>query len=76
MERNSVQGNNCSFGYIEFNLIEVIDAIASSVNHFCFPIQSETPTTEMKATPTTESGAVKLATSGAVMILVAAMLFF
>ena len=35
MERNSVQGNNCSFGYIEFNFIEVRDAIASSVNHFC-----------------------------------------
>ena len=23
MERNSVQGNSCSFGYIEFNLLEV-----------------------------------------------------
>ena len=32
MERNSVQGNNsCSFGYIEFNFIEVRDAIASRV---------------------------------------------
>ena len=68
MERNSVQGNSCSFGYIEFNLIEVryaIHFVASIVNHFCFPIQKETG-----------SGAVKLATSGAVMILVAAMLFF
>ena len=23
MERNSVQGNNCSYGYIEFNLLDV-----------------------------------------------------
>ena len=30
MERNSEQGNNCSFGYIEFNFIEV-RYIASSV---------------------------------------------
>ena len=31
MEKNSVQGNNCSFGYIEFNFIEVRDAISSGV---------------------------------------------
>ena len=23
MERNSVQGNSCSFGYVEFNLIKI-----------------------------------------------------